>query len=120
MEHEDGSRILKIEPGVVRLQTLFGAERAPAFIGLACLAIMFFSALSGKWKALYGIPFWVLWHGYAVLMYRRDPQYWAIMWDKEWKYRWPSYLAPAPGVVAKPVPIEPSVPVRGEAGVYGE
>lgn len=119
MEH-DGPRILKIESGTVRIQTLLKAERAPAWIGLGCLVLMLYSAIAGQWKALYGIPIWGIYHGILMLMYRYDPQYWEIMWEKEWRNPWPSFLAAAPGVVAKPVAMEPSVPVRGEAGAYGD
>ena len=120
MEHEDGQQILPIEPGVVRIQTVLGAERGPGMIGVCCAAMMGFIALYGQWAALYGLPIWFAWHGIAVLMFRRDPQYWMIMWRKEWQYRLPSVLYPAPGVIAPMVPIEASVPVRGEAGLYGE
>ena len=61
-----------------------GAERTPAYIGFVCLAMMGFLALYGQWGALKGVWLWALWHGICVLMYRRDPQYWAILWDKEW------------------------------------
>lgn len=116
----DGVNILPIESGVVRIQTVLGAERMPGMIGVGALAMMGFSALSGQWNTLYGVIIWAIWHGIAVLMYRRDPQYWAIMWRKEWQYRLPSVLYPAPGVIAPRVPVEASVPVRGEAGLYGE
>ena len=117
---QDGPRILPIESGVTRIEQFMGAERAPAYIGFACLAMMVFLALYGQWNALKGVWVWALWHGICVLMYRRDPQYWAILWDKEWKYPWPVKLYAAPGVCAPAVPIEASCPVRGEAGAYGE
>ncbi len=127
MEHDspreatsDGPRILPIESGVVRIQQLLGAEREPGFFGVGCLAMMGFIALYGQPKALYGIVGWVLWHAIWVLAFRRDPQYWAIMWRKEWQYPLPSKLYPAPGILAPQVPVEASVPVRGEAGLYGE
>ena len=116
----DGPRILPIEPGVVRLPQLFGAEREPAYLGFACAVLLGFVALYGQWAALKGLWLCGLWHGICVLMYRRDPQYWAILWQKTWVYPWPPKLYPAGSVNAKRVPIQASVPVRGEAGVYGE
>ena len=80
--------------------------------------MMFFLALYGQWGALKGLWLWAIWHGICVLMYRRDPQFWAILWDKEWSNPWPSKLYAAPGICAVKVPIEASVSVRGEAGVY--
>lgn len=116
----DGPRILKLEPGLIRIQQMMGAERAPAYIGAGCGALMIYIALCGSWWALKGIWLWPLWHGIAVLMFRRDPQYWSIMWRREWSFPWPSKLYAAPGICAPAVPFEASVPVRGEVGVYGE
>ena len=119
-EDTEGPRLHPIEPGVVRFRSLMGAAWAPAMWGVTCLVIMIASALYGQWKSLYGIPIWALWHGICVLMFRRDPQYWELMWESEWSYRWPEYLAPAPGVRAPVVVVQASVPVRAEAGVVGE
>jgi type IV secretory pathway TrbD component len=97
---------------VLRIQTLCGAERDPAFIGFGCAAMMGFIALYGQLKALYGLPVCVLWHCIWMYAYKIDPQYWQIMWRKFWWYPWPSQLSPAPGVIAREVRIEASVPVR--------
>lgn len=117
---EDGPRIVPIEPGVVRVQTLMGAERSAAYWGFACAVILFVVALYGQWAALKGLWLCGLWHALCVLMYRRDPQFWSILWDKEYRYPWPMKLAPAPEVRAPLVPLEASVPVRAEGGAYGE
>ncbi len=116
----DGPRVLPIESGTVRIQQFMGAERAPAYIGFACGAMLCFLALYGQWGALKGLWLCAIWHGIAVLMFRRDPQYWAIFWQKVWVYPWPVKLYAAPGVCARKVPIEASCPVRGEAGLYGD
>lgn len=116
----DAPRYHPIETGVVRFRTVRGAGWGPAMIGITCLVIMLASALYGQWKSLYGIPLWAAWHGICVLMFRRDPQYWELVWENEWHHRWPPYLAPAPGVSAPAVALQASVPFRAEAGVYGE
>lgn len=117
---EDGPRILPLESGVMRIQQMLGCEWIVGMIGVSYAAMLGIIALYGQWAALYGLPLWGIWHGIGVLMYRRDPQYWLILWRKEWGYPLPSYLAPAPGVCAPEMPVEPSVPVRGEAGAYVE
>ena len=89
LDNPDTPRVHPIEPGTVRFRQLLGAAWSPAMIGVTCLVIMFASALYGQWKSLYGIPLWLAWHELCVLMYRRDPQYWDIIWDCEWTYPWP-------------------------------
>lgn len=118
----DGEQPLlhRIEPGTVRFRKVLGAAWSPGMVGITCLVLMITSAFYGQWKSLYGIPFWAAWHGYCVLMFRRDPQYWELQWENEWHYRWPAYLAPAPGIYARAVPVQASVPVRAVAGEVGE
>ena len=120
IDNPDRPRVHPIETGRVRFRKILGAAWTPAMVGIVCLVIMIASALYGQWKSLYGIPLWVAWHGYCVLMWRRDPQYWEIILDCEWHYPWGDYLAPAEEVGAKPVPVQASVATRARAGSYDD
>ena len=120
MEKQVGRRVLEIESGVVRIRTILGVEKAPGVIGGVVAATICYIAMFGKWFALYGLILPLGWFMMWRVLYGRDPQFWKIMWRKEWWCPLPSVLYPAPGVIASQVELEPTVPVRGEAGLYGE
>ena len=112
MEEQDGPRMLELESGVVRLETMLGVEWMPGMIAAGSTLLMLGLALYGQPKMLYGLWLSGVWYLIAVLMYRRDPQYWEIMWTKEWYDPWPSSLYPAPSVTAPVVALPPSSLVR--------
>jgi len=76
---------------------------------------MFMTAMYGQWKALYFLIFPIAWHIAWMIVFSRDPQYWAIMMRQCVWYPWPEWVQAWPGLGAKPVKIEASVPFRGEA-----
>lgn len=109
----DAPRVLPLESGTVRPVLILWAERLPAGLGIWAGMMMIVTAIYGQWEALYGLPLVVLWHGIWVLAAARDPQYCEVLWRQMVTYPWPDRLAAWPGVLAKRVKIEPSVPVRG-------
>jgi len=106
-------RILPVEPGVIRPVLILGAERLPAGLGFWVGLMMVVTAVYGQFTAVYGLPLCVAWHLLWVLAARRDPQYAGVMWRQWMVYPWPDRLQAAPGVLAKQVKHEASVPVRG-------
>jgi type IV secretory pathway TrbD component len=109
----ESPRTIAMESGVIRPVLLLGAERLPAGLGIWAGFMMVMTAVYGQWRALYGLPFVVLWHGIWVLAAARDPQYGEVMWRQWIRYSWPPRLHAQPCVLAKRVKCEPSVPVRG-------
>ncbi len=109
----DSPRVTPLESGVMRPVQICGAERTPAVIGFWAGGMMVILALYGNWAAIKGLPLVFLWHGIWVLAAARDPQYAEVLWRQMVTYPWPAKLQAWPGVLAKRVKIEASVPVRG-------
>ena len=109
----DAPRTIPIEQGVVRPVLILGAERIPVSVGILAWFVMGYIAMVWNPRVLYVLPLLLLWHGVWVLAAVRDPQYSEILWRTHVTYRWPELLHAAPGVLAKRVKVEPSVPIRG-------
>lgn len=108
----DGPIVLKLNSGVMRPVQIAWAERTPAAWGLFAFWLIIMLALYKNRTALWGLILVGVWHGYWALAARKDPQYYEVM-IRNLRFRWPGYVAAWPGVGARAVKVEASVPSAG-------